>query len=311
MQIWPPNPETKLKNIYCLCQASRWPLNITDMSLKTLSSLVVLCFHLQSMWLSDLIPRQLPLAHSCLQIWVKMWVLIKEHLLSIHCHLGFTLSCLGIGVFFKDFLRPVSNAMRCLSRAQIEWLPPQEAPSLIALLDQWRNTQNNEQGEIREERSINYFCLAQLSDSFSQAGSSPALERLLLSVIPCVLLNQGSSDSSLLFLSSAWLSLLLSVLLSPVAVWFAVVYSIIIDHFVREWKMQFMHHTAYTQTTPLWLAGLALHCWNFLGQKKSLSALILFCGWLCKIEKTTECYGMAAEAFLCVDYIENLITIVM
>lgn len=248
------------------------------------------------MWLSDLISRQLPLAHSCLQIWVKIWILIKEHLLSIHCHLGFTLSCLGIGVFFKDFLRLVSNVMRSLSRAQIEWLPPREAPSLIALLDQLRNTQNNEQGEIREERSINYFCLAQLSDSFSQAGSSPALERLLLSVIPCVLLNQGSSDSSLLFLSSAWPSLLLSVLLSPLAVWFAVVYSIIIDHFVREWKMQFMHHTAYTQTTPLWLAGLALRCWNFLRQKKSLSALILFCGWLCKIEKTAECYGMAAEA---------------
>lgn len=130
--------------------------------------------------------------------------------------MGFTLSCLGIGVFFKDFLRPVSNAMRCLSPAQIECLSPREAPSLIALLDQRRNTQNNEQGEIREERSINYFCLVQLSDSFS-----PALEQLLLSVIHCALLNNGSSDSSLLFLSSAWLSLLLS----PLAVCFAVVYT--------------------------------------------------------------------------------------
>lgn len=194
-----------------------------------------------------------------------MWVLIKEHLLSIHCHLGFTLSC--IGVFFKDFLRPVSNAMRCLSRTQIEWLSPREAPSLIRLLDQWRNTQNNEQGEIREERSINYFCLAQLSDSFSQAASSPALERMLISVILCIV-----EPRLLWFLVFPFLYMDFSPSLcpSPLAVCFAVVFSIIIDHFVREWKMQFMHHTAYTQTTPLWLAGLALCGWNSLRQKKSL-----------------------------------------
>lgn len=91
VQICPTNTkfrldEIELKYKHCLCQASRWPLNWWSLSLKTLSSLVVLWFSLQSMWLSDLISRQLPLAHSYLQTWVKMWVLIKEHLLSFGLH---------------------------------------------------------------------------------------------------------------------------------------------------------------------------------------------------------------------------------
>lgn len=179
--------------------------------------------------------------------------------------------------------------MRCLSPAQIERLPPREAPSLIALLDQRRNTQNNEQGEISEEHSINYFCLVQLSDSFS-----PALGALRL----------WNDCSSQLFPVYCWTTAPpiphcysfplhgFSPSLSSGCLFCSGVYSIIIDHFVWEWKMQFMHHTAYTQTTPLCLAGLALRCWNFIRQKNSLSALILFCGGLCK----TECYGMAAEA---------------
>lgn len=79
----------------------------------------------------------------------------------------------------------------------------------------------------------NYFCLRH---------SLTALERLLLLSYSLCIVEPGSSDSSLLFQSSLWLFLLLSVFICPLAVCFAVVYSIIIDHFGKECNSCIIQH---------------------------------------------------------------------
>ncbi len=130
----------------------------------------------------------------------------------------------------------------------------------------WTNgetTKDNEQCE-KEEYSIHYFCLAPLSDSSLQLWNDCSSEVFTVHCwTKAPLIPHCYSCPPRGFFS-------FSLSFCPLAVCFAVVYFIIIDDFVKDWKMHHAH------TTHLWLAGLTLRCCSFLSDKAKHTLLLLW-----------------------------------